>query len=259
MERIVEILQKQEITGVEMPTIQKVVCLGDSITRGMVSANYVEMLQRRLGGSFRFYNAGVNGDHSINLLRRLHRVIAEQPDFVVILVGTNDINADVTPSFYWIGRFVKRVFRRSTVESYHDNLLEIVRSLKAKTSAQIALASPPLVGEDLDSTQNQRAREYSLVLSQIAAAEGVAYLPVHEKQEAFIRDCGGSHGGEYTHSLLRSAELIFCHLILRESYASISRRRGYCLVTDGIHLNERGAEIIADEIETFLQGASHRF
>ena len=71
-----------------------VVCFGASLTAGTVSFNYLDLLAARpsLAG-FRFINHGVNGDLAWNGLERLDRVIAERPDFVTILIGTNDVNA----------------------------------------------------------------------------------------------------------------------------------------------------------------------
>lgn len=254
-----ETIQPQLITPLEQQHICSVVCFGDSITHGLISASYIGLLQQRLSPEgFRLINAGVNGDHSVNLLRRIRRVIALHPDYVVVLIGTNDINAEVNDSMYWISRVLKGVSQRPTVERYRRTMLEIVQKLKAETPARIALASPPLIGEDLDSTANRRARDYSAALRAIAAQEGAAYLPVHERQEEALRAEGVSHGGEYTRSALRSVELVLCHNILGESYDSISRRRGFHLVTDGIHMNSRGAEIIAAEIEKFLLESMQR-
>lgn len=248
-----ETSQTQLITPLEQQRVRSVVCFGDSITRGLISASYVDLLNQRLSPEgFHFINAGVNGDLSINLLHRIQHAIAHQPDYIVILIGANDINADVNTWMYWISRHLKGLSQRPTLERYRRNVLEIVQKLKAETSARIALASPTLIGEDLDSTANRCARSYSAALREIAAQEGTAYLPVHERQEETLLAEGVSHGGEYTRSALRSLELEFSHNILGESYDSISRRRGFHLVTDGIHMNSRGAEIIAAEIEKFL-------
>jgi lysophospholipase L1-like esterase len=74
-----------------------VVCVGASIVRGNVSFNFVDLLKGRLEGKgFRFINAGVNGDLAYNVLKRLDSVINLQPDFVTILVGTNDVIATTT-------------------------------------------------------------------------------------------------------------------------------------------------------------------
>jgi lysophospholipase L1-like esterase len=61
-----------------------VICLGDSITKGMVSYDWVRELSRKMP-EFRFLNHGINGDLAYNVLKRLEPVIAAKPDVVVIL------------------------------------------------------------------------------------------------------------------------------------------------------------------------------
>ena len=58
--------------GRQTTTRTLVVCAGDSITHGVVSANYVEMLERRFAADgYEFVNAGINGQLAYNLLQRL--------------------------------------------------------------------------------------------------------------------------------------------------------------------------------------------
>jgi lysophospholipase L1-like esterase len=40
-----------------------------------------------------------------------------------------------------------------------------------------------------------------------------------------------------------------------QSFDEISKKNGFLLVTDGIHMNSRGAAIIADQIESFLRAS----
>ena len=55
-----------------MPT--RIVCVGDSNTRGQYAVSYVQMLAERLSGhDVTVTGAGVNGDCSYNLLQRLDR------------------------------------------------------------------------------------------------------------------------------------------------------------------------------------------
>ncbi|HEY0256766.1 MAG TPA: GDSL-type esterase/lipase family protein, partial [Candidatus Methylacidiphilales bacterium] len=77
--------------------MKTVVCFGASLTAGTVSFDYVELLRARpsLAG-FRFINHGVNGDLAWNGLQRLDKVVAERPDIVTILIGTNDVNATLS-------------------------------------------------------------------------------------------------------------------------------------------------------------------
>ncbi|MFY7999555.1 MAG: SGNH/GDSL hydrolase family protein, partial [Candidatus Kapaibacteriota bacterium] len=67
-----------------MSATTTVVCLGDSITKGMISYHWIQEISRKIP-AFRFLNHGVNGDLAYNVLKRLEPVIAAKPDVVVIL------------------------------------------------------------------------------------------------------------------------------------------------------------------------------
>ncbi|MGY4857374.1 SGNH/GDSL hydrolase family protein [Cryobacterium sp. AP23] len=74
-----------------------VVCAGDSITHGFMSASCLSLLQDRLGADgYEFVNAGINSDLAWNLLQRLDAIIACQLEVVTILIGTNDVAAHIS-------------------------------------------------------------------------------------------------------------------------------------------------------------------
>jgi lysophospholipase L1-like esterase len=233
-----------------------VVCLGDSITRGLISANFVDLLDSRLGAppdsTFCFVNAGVNGDLAYNVRLRLDHVIALQPRCVILMIGTNDVVATLRRSNLWISRISKWLPHNPTLPWYRQNLEEIVRRLKAETSARIALASLPILGEHLESVPNQRLRAYNAVIHEIAARDGLDYLPVYERMADYLKSTG-QHAGRPHHSrLFMTAELTVRHIFFKESYIAISRREGFILMTDGVHLNEKGAGLVAEVYQNYL-------
>jgi lysophospholipase L1-like esterase len=209
--------------------------------------------QRLSDDGFHFINAGVNGDLAYNVLLRLDAVVARQPDFVVILVGSNDVNATLSPGIRLGYRLWKRLPQDPLTEWYHSNMLRIVKLLKEKTSARIAITSPPVLGEDLASLPNERIRAYCALLREIATEEDVVYLPVHERQEEYLHQvhhvAGRSHDA---HSRILWTSL-FRHYVLRRSFDAIAKENGFVLTTEGLHLNGRGAAIVADEVESFLR------
>ncbi|MBN1983417.1 MAG: hypothetical protein JW795_17910 [Chitinivibrionales bacterium] len=70
----------------------KVVCLGESLTKGEVSYDWIAELQSRPENVYiHFANLGVGGDHSYNLLKRLPLVTQFNPDKVVVLIGAGDV------------------------------------------------------------------------------------------------------------------------------------------------------------------------
>lgn len=231
-----------------------VVCLGASIVRGQVSYNFVNLLEQRMTeDGFRFINAGVAGDQAYNVLMRLDSVIDYQPDFVIILVGTNDVTATLSPTLARISRLTRRFPQPPSAEFYKYNMVRIINTLKEKTSAKIALVSLPVLGEDLESIPNQRIKDHNALLKEIADEEQVGYLPVYELQEKYLREVQRGSGRPYESGGMLSIKALARHYLLRQSFDEISRKHHFVLLTDGIHMNSRGATFIADEIESFLR------
>jgi lysophospholipase L1-like esterase len=239
-----------------MPPIPQrhVVCVGDSLTRGQVSVDYVEMLARR-HRSTRFTNAGVNGELAFNVLQRLDSVIGLRPDVVSVLIGTNDANASLSEKNIRMMTRMKTLPTRPTIEWYRENLTAIVDRLTEETSARIALLSLPVLGEELGSASVQRSADYTAVVKEIAEARNVAYLPLYERQLAYLTAGGFTPGIRFRDGRLLSASAATQHFVLRRSFDSISRSRGLQLTTDLIHQNTRGATMIADLIDRFLPHA----
>jgi len=109
---------------------QKVwVALGDSITHGRVSANYVELVAEQLGPGWAAVNAGINGELAWNLTQRLDPVVACRPDAVTVLIGTNDTTASMSDE--WGRRAMRRmgVPRLPDLEWYRECLTALVDGL----------------------------------------------------------------------------------------------------------------------------------
>jgi len=231
---------------------ETIVCLGDSITRGLVSANYVHLLERRLDvSSACFINAGVNNDLTYNMLQRIDSVIDAKPDVITILAGTNDVIASLGPDKAAFFAAAKRLPRYPALEWAWHNLLEIIRLLKIHTHARIGLLSIPLLGENPLTLPARRVQKYNIGLKHIAHSEQVHYLPLYEALLQALKDAGIVVGKAYTGSTLRTLEFAFRRLF-GEDYDEFSVRRGFTLTVDGVHLNNAGARVTADLIERFL-------
>jgi lysophospholipase L1-like esterase len=234
-----------------------VACFGASLTAGTVSCNYLELLEARpvLAG-FRFINHGVNGDLAWNGLQRIDKVIAEGPDAVAILIGTNDINATLSERNLNHYREFYHLKAHPTVEWYEENMRAIVMRLQAETRARIALISLAVIGEDLAHEANLRVVRYNEVIRRVAADTRVDYLPLHERMIAYLHE----HEAEratlpprlaYRDGLINIGNATALHST-GLSWDEVSRRNGLLLTTDCLHLNSKGAGMIADLVEDWL-------
>ena len=235
-----------------------VCCLGASLTAGSVSADYVEMLQARPTlRDFHFINHGVNGDLAWNGLQRLEKVVADQPDAVTILIGTNDVNATLSErNRLRYHEFNHLPITHPDLAWYEENLRRIIRGLQIETRARLAVLSLAPIGEDLAHEANQRLALYNESICEIAAATKIDYLPLHERMLAYLHAHETERASlpprlEYRDGLINIGNATALHHT-GLSWNEISRRNGLQLLTDGLHLNSTAAAMIADLIESWL-------
>ena len=218
--------------------------------------SYVHMLAERMkGNDITVTGAGVNGDCSYNLLQRLDQIIAQRSDAVTVLIGSNDAWSTLSDAN------ARKIMKRKklpvapTLSQYRDNLTAIVARLRTETDAQIALVSPPVLGQDLRSPATQASAEFSEVVKTTAAEHGLAYLPLHERQCEYLNS-SGARPLPFPDGMAERYTSVLQHFLLRRSYDGIARRRHLALTADFIHQNSRGATVIAELIEDFVRKSS---
>ncbi len=232
-----------------------VVCVGDSITNGLASANYVDLLKQRLGPEgFRFINAGINANLAWNVLQRIDSVIACRPDIVTLLIGTNDVNATFDIETERRYRREQHLPERPSLEWYTHNVEAILDSLQRETNARLIVLDIPILGEDLDGEMNRRVDEYNSALRSVCAERDVPCLPLHDGLVALLPEDGTPPDYASDRNLIVSSTA--SHILLRRPWNEVSRRNGLTVLTDNIHLNDRGATVIADLLEAQVRQES---
>lgn len=229
----------------------KIVCAGDSITRGQVSADYVAMLREALPDAT-VVNAGVNLELSSGLRSRLDAVTAEKPHVVCVLTGTNNVRYALDSNDAARLRRRWQLTESPSLASYREDLRDIARRLR-ETASRVAFLSLPVIGEVLDSEPVRRVAEYSDVVREVAAELQIGYLPLHERMVAFLEDHPAVPKTRFRPGRFLVATAALQHLLLRRSFDAISRSRGLQLTTDTIHLNHRGAGMIAELVSEWVR------
>ena len=231
-----------------------VVCVGNSITHGRVSYNYVNILSERLSDhGYHFTNAGINGNLAYNVVKRLDEIIKCDPDYVTVLIGTNDANASLSKKNS--SRYMKDMALPEipNAEFFRKNVKELISRLKKRTNAKIAILSLPPIGEEIKHMAWQRTKEYSDIIQGIAEADNIDYLPLHETITEYIlledHRPKLSYDNGFRWIMIKG---IFSHFLLGTSFDKISANNGFLILTDFLHLNSRGAKMTADLIEKWI-------
>jgi acyl-CoA thioesterase-1 len=240
--------------GSALAAQKTLVCFGDSLTEGAIGASYVDLLRARLPLAVRVINAGINGDTTLNLLRRLERdVVSHRPDVVIILVGLNDL----TTVYGWRSnrvyyRAIKHVPVALTPIRFARAYRRLIATLRERTAARLALCTLTTVGERLDDPFQRYVDTYSTIIRALAEQER---LPLIDLRNAFRAALAADprDGPPYR---IWTPILDWAAIGLRgQSYAALGARRGYRLLCDGAHLAEAGAALVAETMLPFLQEA----
>jgi lysophospholipase L1-like esterase len=182
-------------------------------------------------------------------------VVACQPDVVTVMIGTNDANATLMDENMKRYQRQMKLPRKADRAWYRLNLEKIVTVLKTRTRARIALISLPPIGEAMDHASYQRAAAYSRIVREVAERAGVAYIPLNESMDAYLRAHPHQPRISYDDNPRKLLYgVLASRFLMGKSWDEISRDRGLRLLTDTVHLNCRGAGMVADQIEKFVLG-----
>jgi lysophospholipase L1-like esterase len=238
---------------------ETVVCLGSSTTASKGTYKWIDELDKRPQNKrFRFVNLGVGGDLSFNTVGLLDRVIALQPERVIVLIGTNDIMASVFPNFRRFVRVWKRLSDEPSPARFEENLYFIVRKLQLGANPKIGLSSLAPLGEDPHSRDPVQVRlndliaAYNGIIANVASNERTDYIPFNECFQAQLARARTRKA--FTHFAIGSfyRDYVFREMILRKSFDEISRLNGWEFHIDGVQLNSRGGRIIVEVVQQFL-------
>lgn len=160
--------------------------LGDSITRGGQYHSYVHLFltTRFPEKKIDLFNAGISGDTAAGALKRLDwDVLPHNPDLVSIMFGMNDVGSSDLYGPTSPSPQVEEQ-RRKRIDSYEQNLQEVVKRLRNK-NAQVILIMPSILDETVrsDATnypgKNQALGEAAERVKKMATEQGLPLVDFH--------------------------------------------------------------------------------
>jgi lysophospholipase L1-like esterase len=237
-----------------------VVMLGDSLTEGIVSANFVLPLEAALRPQgCQFINAGVSADLAYNLLQRSGEVIACCPDRVVILVGANDAQASASLVMGKMLMGMKNLPRLPDEAWFCENLRALVSCLSASLpECKVALMSLGTYGEDLSSPANRSMERFSARICEIAAEQRLDYLPLHERFTADLQGRSNLRALAFDDGQMMgmlTSGMILRRYLLRQSFDRIGAANRFHLLSDGLHFTERAANIVVELVKGWIRSS----
>ncbi|MGB2908087.1 MAG: GDSL-type esterase/lipase family protein [Candidatus Aminicenantaceae bacterium] len=202
----------------------RIVLMGDSITKGVhqgvsVEHTFSARLQDLLtegGLSVEVINSGVSGERTDEALIRLEEdVLTLEPDYVVIMYGTNDAFIDE-------GETEPRL----PLEAYAANLAELVKRCRESGAIPLFMTSIPM---------GERSRAGSF--------DPYVYQGVNFLLEAYAEAC---------RDVALSHDVPLCDLYAEWSAYAGSGMSIDRWMTDGVHPNPEGHGLIAKSLYSFL-------
>ena len=229
-----------------------VVCCGDSITHGHIGYDWVGNL-RRNDDSKIYINAGINADLTWNLNQRIDDIIKHNPDYVTILIGTNDAIGSQPVKLiqdYYIQ--TKNLPKVPSIDWFEEQIEIFVKEIKDKTSAKIGITTLPWLGEQEDASIMNVIKSHNKIIKAIAVKYDLFILDLFSKFKEQIRS---NNSVPYTTSelrRLRGLRAVILHYIFGWSWTKIGEKYKLQLLCDHIHLNEKGGHLMEQLAKEFL-------
>lgn len=240
----------------------RIVFLGDSLTEGKDGASYLRLLAEWVAETpelrgVELINAGVGGDTVLNLARRVERDVApHDPDWVVVFAGANDCTTALLRHAWPTPRalLARRYFRRSkglraavTPEAFLAGMRVLVAALRGRTHARIAICTPATYGESITARAWRLLDRYAEAARQVAAERDCALIDLHRRFAAELA-AARPRRGPFAAALGARARFMS-----HSAYEARARVRGYRFTYDGIHLTDRGARLVAEQMYDWLR------
>lgn len=228
-------------------------CLGDSITYGVISASYVNLLRKRSSlKKWAIHNGGMNSWRVSDITSRLDTLLACRPDVVTCCAGTNDIYQEYRFFQTLEGEELKKQVKRRE-ERFRRDVEDLIRGIRDRLGdIPLAFLTVPPLGESFSHPIMGLIRDYNAILQEVCREKKVTLLPFF----SVLQDLCLEHPRIDTPSFKGIRRTVVCSNMKRFffffSYQQLSEYNQLSLHTDFVHLNEKGAALAADLIEGYL-------
>ena len=229
-----------------------VVCCGDSITHGHIGYDWVSTL-RKQDESKIYINAGINADLTWNLNQRVDDIIKHNPDYITILIGTNDAIGSQNIKHiqdYYVS--TKGLPQLPHIDWYASELEKFIIEIKSKTNAKIAISTLPWLGEQPKAEIISVVKLHNNIIRELSQKYKLTLIDLFKQFDEII-DINNSV--PYTTSewrRLRGLRAVILHYVFGWSWSRIGRKYKLKLLCDHIHLNEKAGAMLQQSMKEFI-------
>lgn len=257
----------------EMSPVRPVlVCVGDSLTHGTLSDNWIPKVPPKIAEKMKFdkpqpsdfmdpvwiVNNGQNAITSYTVLQsRLQSTMACYPDYVLLMIGTNDVLSMYSPAARADKVSTWGLPEAPSMDGFRRNIKGIVDFLvQASNKTQIGLCTLPPLGEELSSPANKLIKEANEIIHEVgeSAGDNVMVLQVGERMQDEIAKNNNGGKGSMKPEMMAPLMMLFTplYLFLGVPLKALSGIAKNCVLSDCVHLNESGGDIMADVVCEWL-------
>ena len=223
----------------------KILFVGDSITQGSLGESFVNKI--KLEPNVTITNLGCNGDTMLVVFQKLMLHLDKKSDYDIVVIqgGYNDL---LLPYFKEKSKIfqmaadsqIKRGIIPTSFENWENLLKTNIQKVKELFSGKIILVNIGCLGENLTTALNQKRENFNKIIQKIVTEENLFLADIQQEFDGYLKD---KKAADYC---LDSFWAVTVFDYLRKS------RRNLFLTIDGVHLNNKGAELVANCLKPLI-------
>ena len=233
-----------------------VVFCGDSITHGHIGYDWVSALRKKDDSKI-YINAGINADLTWNLNERVDNIIKHNPDYITILIGTNDAIGSQNIKHiqdYYVS--TKGLPRLPHIDWYRSELERFITTVTVQTDAKIAISTLPWLGEQSNAEIITVVKDHNDIIRLLSKKYNLTLIDLFKNFEDSI---DSNNSVPYTTTewrRIRGLRAVILHYVFGWSWNRTGKKYRLKLLCDHIHLNEKSGAIFQNLMEDFINEVS---
>lgn len=226
--------------------LQVFACLGDSLTRGQASANYLHLLEKLKPG-VDFLNYGVDGELVADAQLRAEELLKSQPDGIIIMLGTNDVRHTFSKA---------KAKRQSQIDAsantFRANMEKLIGYFQENSKAKLVVVGIPFLDESFKSGVEVLVAEFNEILRETCLCHKLTFVDVHAPMLSDFKNSKFHPPKVFKDVKATVYRALVLKKVFRLSWNQISDLQKSYFHTDFAHLNDRAAKIIATQIAAVI-------